>query len=163
MLSIKRPIFELQFDKLFRFVTTSVEYKVKVFYSRVKLILEANKILVFAYNNKNVIDKYEMYNPLLVLDFDQVTAAISIKSKNKIKISVLGYNKNFKFRTNSKEIFEQILIHLNHYIETSKGREENLLGISLRTDFYKVLNLINISFITYTKEIFKKKPEQETY
>jgi hypothetical protein len=138
----KQTLLELEFSKMFKMVTTSVEYKENVFYKKVKLVLESNKIMAFDYEvkkKKNNANSNELINPLLVLNFDQVTACVSVKpNSNKFCIYVLGSSKVFKFRIINKPIFYSVLLHLNYYIESSLGNKTNLLGISLRDNFHKV-------------------------
>jgi len=136
----RKYLLETEFDSFFRLETTSIEYKNKMFYSKCKIIVESNKIFVFEHKNKEEPNNHnEEYNPLLVLDFDMVTACVSIKAKSKkFKILVLGSNKEFEFKASTKEIFDTILIHLNFFIEKSEGAKKNLFGVSLRKDFYKV-------------------------
>jgi hypothetical protein len=133
----RKYLLETEFDSFFRLVTTSVEYKNKMFYSKCKIIVESNKIMVFEHKTKE--EPNDEYNPLLVLDFDMVTAGVSIKPKSKkFKILVLGSNKEFEFKASTKEIFDTILIHLNYFVEKSEGAKNNLFGVSMRKDFYKV-------------------------
>jgi hypothetical protein len=42
------------------------------------------------------------------------------------------------FKASTKEIFDTILIHLNYFVEKSEGAKNNLFGVSMRKDFYKV-------------------------
>jgi hypothetical protein len=147
ILQTKKPLFERKFDESFRLVTTSVEFKNGVFFQRVKLIIEANRLLCYPYNSENVEDPNEINQPLCVLDFNQVTAGIAINAKqNKFRVMVLGFPNGFKFKTSSKEIFENILIHLNHFIQTSLGKKSNLLGVSLRADFHKMYFMFEREF-----------------
>jgi hypothetical protein len=137
----RKYLLETEFDNFFRLETTSIEYKNKMFYSKCKIIVESNKIIVFELKYKEEANKKnnDEYNPLLVLDFDLVTACVSVKAKSKkFKILVLGSNKEFEFKASTKEIFDTILIHLNFFIEKSEGAKNNLFGVSLRKDFYKV-------------------------
>lgn len=135
----RKAILESEFESLFRMVTTSLEYKSKMFYQRVKVIIEATRILVYEYSMKSTNTLSEKYYPLVVLDFNQVSAGVKVKPKSKkFCILVLGSDKKFKFRTSSQEIYENTLLHLNYYIENSLGAKSNLFGVSLRKDFYKV-------------------------
>lgn len=148
LLAEKRILFESEFEKSFRLVTTSIDFKTgQFFYQRVKFIVEPCRLLVFSYHNNNQYDPNEQYNPLLVLDFNQVTAAVTCdKTTNSnnfnFRIMVLGHPKNFKFTTTSKEIFQTAITYLNYYITNSAGSKTNLLGISLRLGFEKV-NIYN--------------------
>jgi hypothetical protein len=137
----KKQKMDSEFNKFFRLVTTSIEYKAKLFYQRVKLIVEATRILVFEFNDQNSENPSEIYNPLLVLDFNQVTAGLSLRPKSKkFSILVLGSDYEFKFQTANKEIFDRIILYINYYIEISEGNRTNLLAISLRHNFYKVIS-----------------------
>jgi hypothetical protein len=153
ILTIKQEQIAEDFKKLFRMVTTSVDYKSNLFYQRVKFILESNRLIVYDYNSQNKEDPTEIYNPLLVINFDQVTVGVSVRPDEKrFSIFVLGYNDEFKFQTQFKEIYDNVLIHLNYYIETSVGSKTNLMGISLRKDFYKVKDLIKNEELLYIRE-----------
>jgi hypothetical protein len=141
ILNNKKALFEIEFLKDFRIFSTNVEYKAKIFYQRVKFFLEPNKLLCYEYNNQLDISN-DVCTPLCVLDFDQLTVDVAIRVKSlKFRILVLGYNDEFKFKVTNKEIFEKVLIHLNYFINVSAGKQNNLLGISLRKEFYKVMIL----------------------
>jgi hypothetical protein len=119
------------YEKGFR-LTVSAEYKVGLFFKTVTLYLEPN--MMRAINPK---DKNE-YHPHVILDFDQVTADMTIhRESQQFRIQVLGYRSSFVFRT-KKEVFDTTIMHVYQYIKASRGRRVNLCGVSLRRDFYKV-------------------------
>lgn len=140
IIELKKTLFENEFSKLFRFVTSGVDYKAKIFFQRAKLVLEVSRLTVYEHNKEISKEVSTInYNPLLVLDFNQITAYAKVyASQNKFKILVLGTNAEFEFKASSKEVFDNLLIHLNYSIENSEGAKINLMGISLRKDFYKV-------------------------
>ena len=131
--------YEREFHNFFKLVTNSVEFKMKMFYNKVKMVIEANRILLFECyikdpkNNKDNKEKDEKINPisrsnnndyenpLIVLDFDQVTAGVSVKSKSKkFKIYVLGSNRDFKFKTTfSSFYFSLETIHIDAFIQAN--------------------------------------------
>ena len=51
---------------------------------------------------------------------------------------MLGSDNEFFLKTTNSEVFDRILVCLNYFIRNSRGRKENLIGVSLREDFYKV-------------------------
>jgi hypothetical protein len=122
---------EKYYEKNFRLVLPA-EYKMGLFYKNVTLFLEPNTLKAF-----NPTDPNEYY-PLVILDFDLVTAEMTIqKDQSQFRIQVLGYNNSFLFRT-KKHIFERIIMYLYQFIVSSRGNQFNLCGVSLRKDFYKV-------------------------
>ena len=121
------------FHEIFRF-STKCELKIGYFYKKVHITVEPYLIKAFeiGYIDEN--------NPIMNLDFDLVTANISIdkKSKYTFNIHVLGYESYFKFKFNNEEIFKNAVMFIHYYITRSEGYDKNLLGVSLRKDFYKV-------------------------
>jgi hypothetical protein len=170
VLKNKKIIFEHSFDKNFKMVTNSVDFRSGLFYSECKIILESKRIVVIPANKNNMkkekdADLIESYHPLLALDFDQVTATLALKPKsNKFRILVLGYDGCFKFRVTNKDIYESVLMHLNYYMNNSLGSKSNLFGVSLRKDFYKVTFNCYLLYriITYLKETLQKRPKLVT-
>ena len=76
------------------------------------------------------------YSPLLLLNFDLVTAKVYInQKKNKLVIYVLGCKKYFKIKFRTKDIFQSFSLIINDIILSSKGAQTNLLGVSLRENF----------------------------
>ena len=76
------------------------------------------------------------YSPLLLLNFDLVTAKVYInQKKNKLVIYVLGCKQYFKIKFRSKDIFQSFSLIINDIILSSKGAQTNLLGVSLRDNF----------------------------
>jgi hypothetical protein len=128
---------EKEFQSELKMTTTSVEYKANYFNVKVKLILEPNKLIAYKSIQGQPDD---LFYPLVVLDFDMITAAISVSKKktNKFTIYVLGAERNFSFIADNQQILNAILVRLNFFIENSLGAKTNLLGISLRKDFNKV-------------------------
>ena len=133
----KEAMLEIEFFKFFKMTTCDIEYKDGLTYKKVKLVLESKKLTVF---EKNIEDnRLSILSPILVLNFDQITADVSVISEtNKFSIYVLGCKKIFKFRTDKSQIYKTVLVYLNHFIKSSLGSRTNLLGVSLRKDFYKV-------------------------
>ena len=132
---------ELNFETNFVYESTSIEYTNGTFYSEVKLKLEYCRIICSSLSEKHktINNKEIIFNPVLCLDFNQVTAKVFVnKSKKEFKIMVLGCKEVFKFRAKSEAVLESFLIYLNFYISISKGDKQNLLGVSLRPNFYKV-------------------------
>ena len=122
------------FHEIFRF-STKCDLKIGLFYKKIHVTIEPYLIKAFeiGYTDEN--------NPMLILDFDLVTANISIdkKSKYTFNLYVLGYGSYFKFRFNNEDIFKNAVMFLHYYITNSEGYDKNLLGVSLRKDFYKVI------------------------
>ncbi len=149
-LFIKETLSEIEFKKYFKMTTREVEFKDGMFYKKVKLILESNKLTAF--DNVQDENAENIYFPLLVLNFDQITAEVSvIPDSNKFTIYVLGSKKVFQFRAEKREIFKNLLYYLNYFINSSNGSRTNLLGVSLRNDFYKVsfrLGFYHYSYIS---------------
>jgi len=143
---LKEAMLEIEFYKFFKMTTCDIEYKDGLSYKNVKLVLESNKLTVF---DKNIEDsRLSILSPILVLNFDQITADVSVTSEmNKFSIYVLGCKKIFKFRTDKSQIYKTVLIYLNHFIKSSLGSRTNLLGVSLRKDFYKVFKFSNMTLI----------------
>jgi len=140
-LFLKETLSEIEFQNFFKMTTCDIEYKEGIFYKKVKIILESNKLTAFEKllenDNKN---QQNLNNPVLVLNFDQITAEVSVlPDTNKFTIYVLGCKRVFQFRTEKKEIYKTVLYYLNYFINTSIGSRTNLLGVSLRNDFYKVI------------------------
>jgi hypothetical protein len=121
------------FHEIFRF-STKCDLKTGLFYKKVHIIIEPYLIKAFdvGYTDENY--------PNIILDFDLVTANISIdkKSKNTFNLFILGYESYFKFRFHNEEIFKNAVMFIHYYISNSEGYDKNLLGVSLRKDFYKV-------------------------
>ncbi len=143
-LNLIRANCELNFDSDFCYETISMDLYTGLFSSTsVKIRLDYCKIVCsdlkenhLKMNNREIVLK-----PLLCLDFNQVTAKVYInKQKKEFKIAVLGCSKEFVFRAKSDGVLDSFLIYLNYYISISKGAKENLVGVSLREDFYKVNN-----------------------
>lgn len=139
-LFIKETLSEIEFKKIFKMTTCDVEYKEGMFYKKVKMILESNKLTAYdklqETQTKNI---QNIYSPLLVLNFDQITAEVSvIPESNKFTIYVLGCKRVFQFRSDKKEIYKTVLYYLNYFLKTSIGSRTNMLGVSLRNDFHKV-------------------------
>ena len=136
-LFLKETIAEIEFKKFFKMKTSEIEFKEGLFYKKANILLEYNTLIVFEKNfgeNPEIIQ-----SPILVLNFDQITAEVSIvPESNKFKIYVLGAKKIFHFRTENSDIFKNTLYYLNFFINSSLGSRINLLGVSLRKDFHKV-------------------------
>ncbi len=129
-----------EFKSNLKMSTTSVEFKANLFFVKVKMILEPNKIIVYKLIPGQ--SENDIFNPLVYLDFDMVTAEVSISKKdksNKFSIYVLGASNKFTFVAANEQIYQTILIRLNYFIENSLGTKTNLLGISMRKDFSKVI------------------------
>ena len=76
------------------------------------------------------------YSPLLLLNFDLITAKLYInQKKDKLIIYVLGSKKYFKIKFKSKDIFKSFSLIINDILLSSKGAQTNLLGVSLRENF----------------------------
>ncbi len=140
-LGIIKANYQINFEREFIFESTSVEYLDGLLYSPIKLKLEYCRILCsnLKEKHKKINDKEVILNPLVCLDFNQITAKTFVnKSKNEFTIKILGSKKDFKFRVKSRGIMDAFLAYLNYYISISKGARENLMGVSLRKNFYKV-------------------------
>ncbi len=141
-LNLIRANCELNFESEFCYETTSLEYVNGLFSSTsVKMKLDYCKIVCSDLKEKHlkVNNREIILKPLVCLDFNQVTAKVYVnKLKREFKIVVLGSSKEFVFRAKSEGVLDSFLTYLNYYISISKGAKENLLGVSLRDNFYKV-------------------------
>lgn len=120
------------FHEIFR-LSTQAEIKIGLFYKKVHIIIEPYLIKAFeiGYKDEN--------HPIIALDFDMVTASIGLNksSPNTLNLYVLGYKSYFMLRFSNEEILKNAAMILNYYITNSEGNERNMMGVSLRKDFYK--------------------------
>jgi len=89
----------------------------------------------------NLKDTYDIFNPVLFLNFDYYTTNISVNQNNcEIILEILSIQ-NFIFYlkviNNNKELLKKLYTLLKTSIINSKGYTNNLFGISLRKDFFK--------------------------
>ena len=141
-LNLIRANCELNFESDFIYESSSFEFSSGLFFTPIKLKLEYCRIVCSNLKERHkIINNQEIIlRPLLCLDFNQVSAKIFVnRTKKQFKIMVLGCKEKFKFKTKSEGVFDSLLVYLNYYISISKGSKDNLLGISLRKDFYKVI------------------------
>jgi hypothetical protein len=128
---ISKKYLEKVYEKNFR-IQVAAEYKMGLFFKNVTLYLEPNLLKAI-----NPTDTNE-YRPYVILDFDLVTAELTLnKKKFQFRIQVLGYKSSFVFST-KKDIFNTTIMYIYQFIKSSRGRLVNLCGVSLRGDFYKV-------------------------
>lgn len=80
----------------------------------------------------------DKFHPIVTLNFNLVSAKLfCIPNTQKFKISVLGYPYPFLFEGKLKqETFDTMINILNSAIVSSDGYANNLLGVSLRKDFF---------------------------
>lgn len=114
-----------------------------LFYNR-----EQNLISLLARN-------YDIYNPILFLDFNLVTADFKInKNLYEIYISVLSlenYSFTLQLEHKSNVLFKSLVIHLQRNILSSFGYFNNVFGCSLRKSFYSFYFIKNTDFENVAK------------
>jgi hypothetical protein len=130
LLILKRNKIEEQKDN-----SINSNYKLKE-----SFIQSNNKFTKKGINFKDIKKLYDIFHPILCLNFDLVTAKVTGDEKNnEISIQVLS-NKIliFKLKTleNNKKLFQSLLQNLSLNILLSNGYMLNLLTISLEKDFY---------------------------
>ena len=98
---------------------------------------------------------YDIYNPILFLDFNLVTADFRInKNLYEIYISVLSlenYSFTLQLSHKSQVLFKSLVIHLQRNILSSFGYFNNVLGCSLRKNFYSFYYIKNFDFENVAK------------
>ena len=131
---VKKSLVVLELDQKFLIETQEILYKRSIFYEKVRIKLEPNRLL--SYDTKFINTDKSL---LFILDFNQLTMGIAIKKRHKkFGIIILGSNKEFHFKALNYELFEKFLLYLNYFINNSRGRKENLLSVSLIPNFYQV-------------------------
>jgi len=68
-----------------------------------------------------------------------------------LKLRILGCDKNFFFKADSDEKFENFLVCLNFNIKNSRGGKENMVGVALRPIFYKHFFISESDYIKESK------------
>ena len=127
-------------------------YKNNIFYEKIESQNKKNIYIIKNNNNKrgkednflknqNFLKKiYDIYHPILHLNFDLVSCNISVNKKEfKFYITVLSLeNFTFKFQLKTKDIklFNIITNKILISIKNSRGYFNNLFEVSLRKDFY---------------------------
>ena len=100
--------------------------------------------------------KFDIFNPILFLDFNLVTADLKInKSFYEIYISVLSLE-NFSFtlqihQKSSENLFKSLVIHLQRNILSSFGYFNNIFSCSLIKNFYNFFYIKNTDFENVAK------------
>lgn len=131
--------------------STEIEYKQSTTFKTYRLILQGSKFVVLntiaipskpneEANLKAEPKKAEdIYHPIVNLDFNLLTANVTINKQggSVFSIYILGSKQVFKFRIVNKEIFERTIFFINTAIKFSNGFKTNIIGISLRHNFYK--------------------------
>lgn len=109
---------------------------------KIRLFLEENKLTAFNSSTNFSLKSYK-YFPLVNLDFDFLTAELLMDTEDlNLRIVVLASNRAFTFNIPDENHFFSIANKINTIIKNSKGFTANLLGITLRKDFYKVRNFL---------------------
>ena len=99
---------------------------------------------------------YDIYNPILFLDFNLVTADLKInKSFYEIYISVLSLE-NYSFtlqihQKSSENLFKSLVIHLQRNILSSFGYFNNILSCSIKKNFFQYFYIKNTDFENVAK------------
>ena len=98
---------------------------------------------------------YDIFNPILFLDFNLVTADFKInKNLYEIYISVLSlenYSFTLQLAHKSNVLFKSLVIHLQRNILSSFGYFNNVFGCSLRKSFYSFYFIKNCDFENVAK------------
>jgi hypothetical protein len=101
--------------------------------------------ILYFNNDRNLISllsrNFDIYNPILFLDFNLVTADFKInKNLYEIYLSVLSlenFTFTLKLEHKCQNLFKSLVIHLQRSILSSYGYYNNIFGCSLRKNFYK--------------------------
>ena len=146
---------EHEFNQLFM-IETSIELKEGLFFKKYHMILKKNILILIKEEAKLEQNMdIKLKTPHLVFDFDFLTAACFVNSKNlTFIIKIIGTKKEFKFRLfqKNKELFIKVSQYLNYFIKQSKGNKEVMFNIVLRGDlFYKYFFLNEIDLTNSAK------------
>lgn len=134
--------------------STEVEYKESTIFKTYKLILQGSQLVVLniiplpsnakdskesSKLRKEPKKTEDVYHPIVFLDFNLVTAHVAVAKQggSVFSIYVLGSKNVLKFRISHKEIFEKTVYYINTAIKFSNGSKTNLIGVSLRSNFFK--------------------------
>lgn len=158
ILLVRNYTFKKEFIHLPFEMTTEVLYKQTKSYTLYPFLkLSRNTLLVLEKNKKktNIENIFNKNCPILNLNFNQCSASFRINpSKCKIIIKVLSTNvKIFKLKipNNNHEIFKNLVYLLYNAIITSRGYRTNLLGITLKDNFWKNYYMHYTEFQTKAK------------
>lgn len=146
--------------------STTVKVKTNLLYHDGKMILEGQELTVIPIHLTNEMKRgvqlignptrYERLFPILTLNFDLVTAKLTVTSKERkeFKIDVLGTPKVFEFQfpsTTPNELFIQLIRLIQSSISSSLGNSMNLFGVSMRKNFYQNYFVDYLKFLKWAK------------
>ena len=124
-----------------------------------KSITDQKEIIKTSFNTKKEIlpynELFDIYHPILVLNFDLMTASITInKELSEITINILSLKKIkfiLKLPLKNDNFLEKLYITIQNSIINSRGYYINLFGVSVNKNFYKNYYISNNEFESKSK------------
>jgi hypothetical protein len=124
-----------------------------------KSIIDQKEIIKTSFNTKKEIlpynELFDIYHPILVLNFDLMTASITInKELSEITINILSLKKIkfiLKLPLKNDNFLEKLYITIQNSIINSRGYYINLFGVSVNKNFYKNYYISNNEFESKSK------------
>jgi hypothetical protein len=170
-LLLRNKTFLKEFQQFTFSCSTTVEFKIKhkTAFKQYKLLLFNRKLYILNFPQSKSIalkntplplwDVINLHNsngfnlryPILSLNFDLITAKLLISNENKLimTILVLGCDKQFDIRIQTKSVFDKYVKLIQTAIVTSDGYQRNLIELCLRNEkFYKYNYISNKEFIS---------------
>lgn len=132
---------EEQFEENFK-IECPVKYKSKIYH----LILRRHILILIDEKDKlNEIIELREKRPILILDFDFLSAFSFVDFKNfQFKINIVGYKNEFIFKIeNDKLLFTKLIVYLNFILSQSKGNKEIQMSTILRGDMFFKFYFLN--------------------
>lgn len=125
---------EIEFNHIVSNIKATINDK---FYPNTYLIIDPNSLRV---SQQDVLKPLEKKNDLAKFDFNLITVYHQIAlSQRKLRIEVLGSTCTFSFEFESTQTLEKFLPFFYFSLTKSLGYQKNMIGISLKKEFYKVI------------------------